>query len=189
MGKTANTKYAAQMIAEHIQGWIPMKATDPYSQHEITQLRNLQSFDNVLAMMVLLMHPLSRDLVKFQPSYTHPTGTYGLLSSGVSTWLRSCLLSIPLQANTWLVYNLPTGLSDRTYNSWLKALAIPDAQKAVLQTNIKKAEEWWANRTSSAVDTVQKVAIMMGISPSASSKEEVDVILIKILTTAITMTC
>jgi hypothetical protein len=39
------------------------------------------------------------------------------------------------------------------------------------------------------VDTVQKVAIMMGISPSASSKEEVDVILIKILTTAITMTC
>jgi hypothetical protein len=87
------------------------------------------------------------------------------------------------------VYNLPTGLSDRTYNSWLKALAIPDAQKAVLQTNIKKAEEWWANRTSSAVDTVQKVAIMMGISPSASSKEEVDVILIKILTTAITMTC
>ena len=88
-------------------------------------------------MMVLLMHPLSRDLVKFQPSYTHPTGTYGLLSSDVSTWLP-----ILLQAN-----------------SWLKALAIPDAQKAVLQTNITKAEEWWANRTSSAVDTVQKVAL------------------------------
>ena len=104
--------------------------------------------------MVLLMHPLSRDLVKFQPSSTHPTGTYGLLSSDVSTWLP-----ILLQANTWLVDNLPTGLSDRTYNSWLKALAIPDAQKAVLQTNITKAEEWWANRTSSAVDTVQKVAL------------------------------
>lgn len=38
MGKTANTKYAAQMIAEHIQGWIPMKATDPDSQ-QLAELR------------------------------------------------------------------------------------------------------------------------------------------------------
>ena len=43
LDKTANTKYAAhwaQMIAEHIQGWLPLKTTDLDSQHEITQLRN-----------------------------------------------------------------------------------------------------------------------------------------------------
>jgi hypothetical protein len=28
----------ALMVAEHIQGWLPMKATDPNSHHEITQL-------------------------------------------------------------------------------------------------------------------------------------------------------
>jgi hypothetical protein len=40
LGKTSNTKYAAQIIAEHIQGWLPLRSTDPGSQHEITQLRS-----------------------------------------------------------------------------------------------------------------------------------------------------
>ena len=40
LGKTANTKYAAQQIAELIQSWLPARTTDPDSQHEITQLRN-----------------------------------------------------------------------------------------------------------------------------------------------------
>ena len=40
LGKTSNTKYAIQIIAEHIQGWLPLRSTDPGSQHEITQLRS-----------------------------------------------------------------------------------------------------------------------------------------------------
>ena len=40
LDKTANTKYAAQQIAEQIQGWLPARAADPDSRHEITQLRN-----------------------------------------------------------------------------------------------------------------------------------------------------
>ena len=40
LDKTANTKYAAQQIAEVIQGWLPARTTDPDSQHEITKLRN-----------------------------------------------------------------------------------------------------------------------------------------------------
>ena len=39
MDKTSNTKHIAQVIAQHMQSWIPVKATDPDSQHEITQLR------------------------------------------------------------------------------------------------------------------------------------------------------
>ena len=34
LGKTSNTKYAAQLIAEHIQ--LPIRSADPDSQHEIT---------------------------------------------------------------------------------------------------------------------------------------------------------
>jgi hypothetical protein len=40
LDKTSNTKYAAQLIAEHIHGWLPVRSTDPNSQHEITSLRN-----------------------------------------------------------------------------------------------------------------------------------------------------
>ena len=40
LDKTSNTKYAAQIIAEHIQGWLPLRSTDPGSQHQITQLRS-----------------------------------------------------------------------------------------------------------------------------------------------------
>ena len=40
LDKTANTKFAAQQIAEVIQSWLPARTTDPDSQHEITKLRN-----------------------------------------------------------------------------------------------------------------------------------------------------
>ena len=36
--KTSNTKHIAQVVAQYRQSWIPVKATDPDSQHEITQL-------------------------------------------------------------------------------------------------------------------------------------------------------
>eukprot|EP00435_Cladocopium_sp_Y103_P033287 s2810_g8.t1 len=39
LDKINNTKYAAKVVAEHIQQWLPMKATDPSSQHTITQLQ------------------------------------------------------------------------------------------------------------------------------------------------------
>eukprot|EP00435_Cladocopium_sp_Y103_P003744 s5142_g1.t1 len=38
LDKINNTKYAAKVVAEYIQQWAPMKATDPSSQHTITQL-------------------------------------------------------------------------------------------------------------------------------------------------------
>ena len=40
LDKTSSTKFAAQIIAEHIQGWLPVRSADPESQHEITQLRD-----------------------------------------------------------------------------------------------------------------------------------------------------
>ena len=40
LDKTSSAKFAAQIIAEHIQGWLPVRSADPESQHEITQLRD-----------------------------------------------------------------------------------------------------------------------------------------------------
>ena len=39
LDKTGNTKFTAQLIAEHIQNWLPTRGADPESQHEITSLR------------------------------------------------------------------------------------------------------------------------------------------------------
>ena len=40
LAKTSSTKFAAQIVAEYIQGWLPVRSTDPEFQHEITQLRS-----------------------------------------------------------------------------------------------------------------------------------------------------
>ena len=37
LDKTQNTKYAAQQIADLIRGWVPTRAADPETQHELTQ--------------------------------------------------------------------------------------------------------------------------------------------------------
>ena len=39
LDKTGNTKYGAQLIAEHIQNWLPTRSADPESQQEITSLK------------------------------------------------------------------------------------------------------------------------------------------------------
>ena len=39
MDKISNTKHMAQVIAQEMQGWLPIWPTDPDSQHEKTQLR------------------------------------------------------------------------------------------------------------------------------------------------------
>ena len=39
LNKKENTKFAAQLIAEHIQNWLPQRGMDPEAQHEISSLR------------------------------------------------------------------------------------------------------------------------------------------------------
>ena len=54
---------------------------------------------------------------------------------------------------------------------------------------MEKTETWWSQQPAGAVDTVQKVAIMMGI-PFSLMQKNLDVnSLAKVLTVAITMTC
>ena len=83
---------------------------------------------------------------------------------------------------------MPTGLADRTFAKWLKDLQLSDAQKTVLTTNIIKMETWWAKQPAEALETIQKVAVMMGIPVTLLSKNFNASNLIKVLTAAISMT-
>ena len=93
----------------------------------------------------------------------------------------ACLLTIPRLSNTWLTDNVPTGLADRTFAKRLKDIP-------VLVSNIAKADTWWANQPADAVETIQKVAVMMGIPVCLLQKNFNASNLIKVLTVAINMT-
>ena len=83
---------------------------------------------------------------------------------------------------------MPTGLADRTFAKWPKELQLSEVQRNVLTANIAKADTWWANQPAEAVETIQKVAVMMGIPVTLLQKNFNATNLIKVLTAAISMT-
>ena len=99
------------------------------------------------------------------------------------------LLTIPGQSNSWLTNNLPKGFAKRIYSNWVNQLGPSQAQKNTLQVNLEKTETWWSQQPGGAVDTGQKVAIMMGIPLSLLQKNLGVNNLVKALTVAIRMTC
>jgi len=100
----------------------------------------------------------------------------------------ACLLTLPTTTNQWLVDNMPSTLAVRAFGTWLKDLPINDAQRAVLTTNITKTEAWWGRQPAEALDTVQRVAVMMGIPVSLMSKNYDVLNLLRAMTAAISMT-
>ena len=103
-----------------------------------------------------------------------------------------CLLTIPGNTLSWLTTHLPSSLTQRTVTAWINKLnlSLPPAQKNTVQTNLDKAEMWWSQQPASAVDTIQKVAIMMGIPgiPLNLLQKNFDATqLIRVLTPAISM--
>ena len=88
----------------------------------------------------------------------------------------------------WLTDHMPTGLADRTFPKWLKELPLSDVQRTVLTTNTTKTETWWGKQPAEAIETFQKVAVMMGIPVTMLSKNFNASNLIRVLTAAISMT-
>ena len=190
--KTSNTKYAAQLLAEHIQGWLPIRSTDPDSQHEITNLRSqLAGPGQRLGDESTEVSTPPRTGQQSSSSQSAPIQR-ALLGPGAPSPPPSfdpgCLLIIPHMSNTWLTDNVPTGLADRTFAKWPKELQFSEVQRNVLTANIAKADTWWANQPAEAVETIQKVAVMMGIPVTLLQKNFNATNLIKVLTAAISMT-
>ena len=191
LDKTANTKYAAQMVAEHIQAWLPIRAADPESQHEITALRT---------QLADLRQRLGED--NHEPSTPPPNppsgancqstpiqrALHGASSTTSPTFSPSCLLTVPATSNTWLEENMPNTLAVRSFQKWLKELPITEHQQSVLNTNISKTETWWAKQPAESLEQVQKVAVMMGVPITMLDKNFDALNLMKLLTAAISMT-
>ena len=189
LDKTANTKYAAQQIAEQIQGWLPARATDPDSQHEITQLRN-----QLAELRQRTGEDISDNTTPPRPGQSSsspaaaPIQWAPMNSSNTPAppaFEPACLLTLPTTTNQWLVDN--STLAVRAFEKWRKDLPITEAQRAVLTTNITKTETWWGRQPAESLETVQRVAVMMGIPVSLMSKNYDVTNLLRAMTAAISM--
>eukprot|EP00435_Cladocopium_sp_Y103_P072184 s357_g39.t1 len=198
LDKINNTKYAAKLVAEHIQQWLPMKATDPSSQHTITQLQQQLAelkqrlgdpSDSAPPDSATPPPPSTSSPSAPPPSTPIHRALHGNAAAPPPEFEPASLHVAPITSNSWLAANAPTSVAPRTYNQWFKDLNLTPAQRSTLERNLSKAEEWWHNQPDSAVDTVQRTAIMMGLPLSILKGNFNDGNLIRILTIAITMSC
>ena len=185
----------AQKIADLIHSWVPTRTADPDTQHELTQLRSQ------LAQLRQRMGEDTGDTstpTNTGPSASSPTSTpiqQALLRNSNSPappappgFDPSCLLVCPTTVNPWLAQHLPPTLAVRAFNKWLKDLPMSDPKRKVLTDNIAKTEEWWSHQPSEAIDTVEQVAVMMGIPVSLMGKNYDALNLLRAMTAAISLT-
>ena len=195
LDKTQNTKYAAQQISDLIHGWVPTRAADPDTQHELTQLRS---------QLAQLRQQLGDDSAT--PPATGPTGpsassppatpiqaafmrtSNSPAPPGPPSFDPSSLLVGTTTLNPWLSQHMPPTLAGRAFNKWLKDLPLSEPKKKVLTDNIAKTEEWWENQPSEAIETVTRVAVMMGIPVTLLGKNYDALNLLKTMTAAISLT-
>jgi hypothetical protein len=83
---------------------------------------------------------------------------------------------------------MPPTLAGRAFSKWLKDLPLSDPKRKVLMDNISKTEEWWGNQPSETIDTVERVAVMMGIPVSLLGKNYDALNLLRVMTAAISLT-
>jgi hypothetical protein len=83
---------------------------------------------------------------------------------------------------------MPPTLAVRAFGKWLKELPLSDPKRKVLTDNIAKTETWWSNQPSEAIETIQRVAVMMGIPVSLLGKNCDFLNFLRAMTAAISFT-
>ena len=195
MDKTSNTKYAAQQIADIIHSWVPTRTTDPDTQHELTQLRS---------QLAQLRQRVGEDTGDSSTSpATGPSASSPATTPIQRAFLNnsnnpspppppgfdpSSLLVCPSTVNPWLTQHMPPTLAVRAFGRWLKELPMSEPKRKVLTDNIAKTETWWSNQPSDAIDTVERVAVIMGIPVSLLGKNYDALNLLRAMTAAISLT-
>ena len=175
--------------------WVPTRTADPDTQHELTQLRSQ------LAQLRQQLGDTPGDSSTpgtSGPSASNPAATpihAALLRSSPQSappappsFDPSSLLVGTTSVNPWLTQNMPTTLAVRAFNKWLKELPLSDAKRKVLTDNITKTEEWWAKQPAEALDTVERVAVMMGIPVHLMGKNYDVLNLLRAMTAGISLT-
>ena len=193
LDKTNNTKYAAQQIADLIHSWVPTRMADPDTQHELTQLRSQ------LAQLRQQAGELPGD--SSTPGTSGPSASTPIQAALLSgcrnspqsappappSFDPSSLLVGTTTVNPWIAQNQPPSLAVRLFNKWLKDLPLSDAKRKVLTDNLKKTEDWWAKQPAEAIDTVERVAVMMGLPVSLMGKNYDVPNLLRAMTAGITL--
>ena len=195
LDKTNNTKYAAQQIADLIHSWVPTRTADPDTQHELTQLRS---------QLAQLRQQLGETPGEpSNPGTTGPSASSPAATPIQAAFLRnsqspappappgfepSSLLVATTTVNPWLAQNMPPTLAVRAFNKWLKDLNLSDSKRKVLTDNIAKTEEWWANQPAEALETIERVAVMMGIPVNLMGKNYDALNLLRAMTAGISLT-
>ena len=195
LDKTNNNKYAAQQIADLIHSWVPTHTADPETQHELTQLRS---------QLAQLRQRIGEDTGETStPATTGPSASSPAPTPIQQALLRnsnnpappappgfdpSSLLVGTTTLNPWLAQHMPSTLAVRAFNKWLKELPLSEPKRKVLTDNIAKTEEWWAHQPSEAIETVERVAVMMGIPVSLLGKNYDALNLLRVMTAAISLT-
>ena len=83
---------------------------------------------------------------------------------------------------------MPTTLAVRAFAKWLKELPLSEPKRKVLTQNITKTETWWSNQPAEALETVERVAVMMGVPVSLLGKNYDVLNLLRAMTAAISLT-
>ena len=188
LDKTGNTKFAAQLIAEHIQNWLPTRGTDPESHHKITALQ--EEVAKLRQQLGSTDEPSSSAPASSAPAAT-PLQSAFMRGSGQTPppgFEPASLLAMPGSENSWLVNNRPSSLAKTRIDAWIKSLDISPSQRSTLTTNLEKVFAWWNGQGDEAIQQVQKVAVMTGVPATMiGANVNMDSIL-KVLTAALTMT-
>jgi len=80
-----------------------------------------------------------------------------------------------------------TSTSPTTAPSASSPATTPEPRRKVLTDNIAKTEEWWSHQPSDAIETVERVAVMMGIPVSLLGKNYDALNLLRAMTAAISL--
>ena len=195
LDKTQKTKYAAQQIADIIHSWVPTRTADPDTQHELTQLRSH---------VAQLRQRVGEDTGDTStsptagPSASSPATTpiqRALMNNSnnpspppTPAFEPSGLLVCPSTVNPWLAQHMPPTLAARAFGKWLKEFPLSDPKRKVLTDNIAKTETWWSHQPSEAIETIERVAVMMGIPVSLLGKNYDALNLLRAMTAAISLT-
>ena len=83
---------------------------------------------------------------------------------------------------------MPPSLAVRAFNKWLKELNLSEPKKKVLHDNFAKTEEWWEKQPAEALDTIERVAAMMGIPVNLMGKNYEALNLLRAMTAGISLT-
>ena len=177
------TQALAKDVAQHIQSLLPTyNVPDASSQQRILELE--------------------AELAKVQRQQGSPNDPTASTPPSASTPIQaalhgkpaappnfdpSSLLVIPGTPMDLLLNTPPDTLTDTSYKKWIKSLSLTQVQSETLTKNIEKTLKWWKDQPDTALSTIQRVLVAMGMDPTKIKPGTVHEVILKVMTAA--MTC